>query len=463
MTPVKTSLTELPQSRVRIDAEVPPAEVEKRVQQAAKHLGSQMRIPGFRKGKVPPPVVLRRLGRETVLDEALRSALGGWYVDAIEGAGIAPIGDPELNLGELPGEGQPLAFSIEIGVRPRAKLNKYKGLEVGRREPRVGDSEVQAELERTRDRAATLETVERPAASDDYVVINYVGRIDGEPFEGGEGRDQLVKLGAGQPTPEFDQQLVGAAAGDQRGFDATFPDTYPGELGGKLATFEVTVSEVKAKRLAELDDAFAAEVAGFDTLAELREDIATRLRETDERKVEREFEQAVLDAAVAEAEVAVPDDLVHARAHEMVEQMLGALERQGISREEYARISGQDEHELAHEAEPEAQRALRREAVLAAVIEAEQVDPSEEDLLEALLPAADSANTTAEQLLEQMRAGDRVERLREELTARRALELLVREAKPIGIEQAQAREQLWTPGKEQEGPAESGRIWTPGS
>ena len=135
MPALKTSVTELPESRVRVEAEVPAEEVERRVQQAARKLGGQMRVPGFRKGKVPPPVVIRQLGRETVLDEALRTSLGGWYVEAIDGAGIAPIGEPDLDVGDLPGQGEPLAFSIEIGVRPQAKLGQYKGLEVGRREP----------------------------------------------------------------------------------------------------------------------------------------------------------------------------------------------------------------------------------------------------------------------------------------------------------------------------------------
>ena len=137
MASVKTNVTPLPESRVRVQAEVPAEEVERRLQQAARKLGGQMRVPGFRKGKVPPTVVIRRLGRDAVLDEALRSSLGGWYVDALDGAGIAPIGEPELDVGELPAQGQPLEFSIEIGVRPRATLGNYKGLEIGRREPEV--------------------------------------------------------------------------------------------------------------------------------------------------------------------------------------------------------------------------------------------------------------------------------------------------------------------------------------
>ena len=239
MASLKTNVTELPESRVRVEAEVPAEEVERRVQQAARKLGGQMRIPGFRKGKVPPPVVIRRLGRETVLDEALRSSLGGWYVDAIDGAGIAPIGEPDLDVGDLPGQGEPLAFSIEIGVRPRAKLGAYRGLEVGRREPQVEDAAIDAELEGLRDRVATLETVERAAESGDHVVVDYVGKLDGEPFDGGEGRDQLIELGSGRLIPGFEEQLVGAAAGDERAVEVTFPEDYPGDLGGKQATFEV--------------------------------------------------------------------------------------------------------------------------------------------------------------------------------------------------------------------------------
>jgi trigger factor len=459
---VKTTVTELPESRVRVEAEVPAEEVQRRLEQAAKELGRQMRVPGFRKGKVPPPVVIRRLGREAVLDEALRTSLGSWYADAIDGAGIAPVGQPELDVGELPAAGEPLAFSIEIGVRPRATLGSYKGLEVGRREPQAPGEAIEAELEALRDRLATLETVERPARQGDHVVIDYVGRIGGEPFEGGEGRDQLLELGSGRLIPGFEEQLLGAVAGESRDLDVTFPDDYPGELGGQEARFEVQVKEVKEKRLPELDDSFAADAAGFETLAELRDDIAARLREADQRTIEREFEQAVLDAAVAEAQVDVPDKLVHARAHEMLDGTLAALARQGIDKETYLRITGKDEETLAHEAEPEAAAALRRDAVLAAVVEAEGIEPGEERILQEVEPAAERAGSTPRQLLERLRSSGRLDRVREDVAGQMALELLVSESRAISVEQAKARQKLWTPGKEG---AESGtgQLWTPRS
>ncbi len=473
MSSLKTSVTELPESRVRVEAEVPAEEVERRVQQAARKLGGQLRVPGFRKGKVPPPVVIRQLGRETVLDEALRSSLGSWYVEAIDGAGIAPIGEPDLDVGDLPGQGEPLAFSIEIGVRPQAKLGTYKGLEVGRREPAADDAAVDEQIEGLRDRMATLDTVERAAQSGDHVVVDYVGKVDGVPFDGGEGRDQLIELGSGRLIPGFEEQLTGASAGDEREVKVTFPEEYPNELGGKEATFDVTVHEVKAKRLPELDDDFASEASEFDTLAELREDIATKLREGDERAVEREFEEAVLQAAADEAQVELPDALVHARAHELIEQTLGALARQGINKDTYLQITGKNEEELAHDAEPDAASALRREAVLAAIVEAEQIAPSDEELVAALAPAAERDGSDPAELVEQLRQANRLDSLREDVANRQALDLLVSEAKPIGVAQAQARDKLWTPGKEPSPPAGGGepdesaagssQIWTPGN
>jgi trigger factor len=461
---VTTSVTELPESRVRVEAEVASEEVERRVQQAARELGRQLRVPGFRKGKVPAPVVIRRLGREAVLDEALRSSLGGWYADAIDGAGIAPVGEPDLDVpSELPAEGQPLSFSIEIGVRPAAKLGEYKGLEVGRREPHVEDSQIDEEIERLRDRLATLETVDRAAQSGDHVVMDYVGTVDGEEFEGGTGRDQLLELGSGRLVPGFEEQLIGAKAGEERTVTITFPEDYPAtELAGREAQFAVTVNEVKEKRLPELDDDFAAEAAGFDTLAELREDIAGRLRQIDERAIEREFEDAVVEAAVAEAEVEVPDKLVHARAHELLEDTFAMLARQGISKEAYLRLTDREEETLAHEAEPEAAAALKREAILAAIVEAEHIEPSDDDVREALEPTAERQGTTVDKLFERLNSTGRLDRLRSEVANRQAIELLVAEAKPITVEQAKARQKLWTPGKEAAGQG-SGQLWTPGS
>jgi trigger factor len=459
-TAVRATVTELPESRVRVEAEVPSSEVERSLDRAARRLGRELRIPGFRKGKVPTPVVIQRIGREAVLDEAVRGYLPQWYIDAVDAAGIAPVGEPSLDVGDLPARGEPLTFSIEVGVRPKAKLGEYKGLEVGRAEPEADDDAVTREVDQLRDRLARLEAVDRPAEEGDFLTVDYAGSIDGEPFAGGEGRDQLIELGAGRLIPGFEDQLKGASAGDDVTVKVTFPDDYGAEhLAGKDAEFAVAVKEVKAKQLPELDDDLAEE-AGFDTLAELREDIASRLRETEERRIAADFREAALDAAVAAATIDVPDALVDARAGEMWDRMMHSLSHQGIDKAAYLRISGRTEEDLLAEAKPDAAQQLRREAVVAAIIEAEGIDATEEEILEALAPTAQREGTTPKKVLDRLKSAGRSDDVREEVLARKAIDLVADAAKPIPLEQAAAREKIWTPDSEGERPSE---LWTPGS
>ena len=460
---VKTTVKELPESRVRVEAEVTPDEIERSVQRTARAMGRDLRMPGFRKGKVPPPVVIQRVGREAVVDEAVRGQIGRWYLDAIDDAGIKPVGDPQLDIGDLPAQGQPLTFSIEIGVRPTATLGTYKGVEVGKREAAADEDAVQGELDALRERSARLETVDEPAGENDFIVMDYRGTIDGVAFEGGEARDQLIELGSGRLVPGFEEQLAGAKAGDQRTVKITFPDDYGAdELKGRDAEFEVTVNEVKRKELPELDDDFASDAAGFDTLDELKEDIASKLREADENRLEAEFREAVLDAVVADAKIEVPETLVDARARELWDRMIHSLGHQGITRENYLRIAGKDEDEIIAEARPDAEQALRREAVIAAVIEAEGITPSDGDVLDALQASAAREGTTPEKLRERLEKAGRLDELKEDLAQRQAVDLLAENARALTVEQARARDKLWTPDKEYPQGIEK-PIWTPGS
>ena len=445
---MKTTVTELPESRVRVEAEVPPEEVERRVEQTARSLGKDLRIPGFRKGKVPAPVVLRRLGREAVLDETVRHALGRWYVDAIDDAGVATVGDPDLQMQEsLPAHGEPLTFTIEIGVRPTAKLGAYKGLEVARREAAAEDEAVDAEVEQLRERLARLDTVDEAAAPGDFVVMDYRGTIDGVAFEGGEGRDQLIELGSGRLIPGFEDQLTGATAGDDVAVTVTFPDDYPAEnLAGQAAEFAVTVKEVKRKLLPELDDDFAVEAAGFDSLDELRADVRNRLEQADAQAIDNEFREAVLDAVVADASIEVPEPLVEARATELLEQTMHSLEHRGIDRETYLRITGKTLEELAADAKPEADQALRRDAVLTAIVAAEGIEVSDDEVLEVLTESGGETASKPKKALERLRSEGRLDALKQDLAARKALDLIVEQAKPIDAGRAEAREKLWTPG-----------------
>jgi trigger factor len=243
----------------------------------------------------------------------------------------------------------------------------------------------------------------------------------------------------------------------------TFPDDYGAEhLAAREAQFAVTVKEVKAKELPELDDELAAET-GFDTLDELREDIRERLSERQAAQIDAEFREAALDSAVANATVDIPDALVEARARELWDSMLHSLSHQGISRETYLRISGRSEDEIVEQGKPDAERALRREAVLAAIAAAEGLEPTEDEMLEAVQAAAPRGERVSpKKLLERLRSNGRLDALRDDLARRKALDLIADSAKPISVEQAKARDKLWTPGSEASG-AGSGQLWTPGA
>jgi trigger factor len=216
-TALTTTVTELPESRVSVSVEVAAEEIQRSLESQARKLGREMKVPGFRTGKIPPAVVIQRIGREPILDEAVRDRLTDWYMKAVDESGIAPVGDPDvdLDLAKLPGEGKPLTFSFEVGVRPTATLGGYRELEVPRREPRADPEVVDGQIEEMRERFARLEVVDRPAEDGDFVILDFVGTIDGEPFEGGEGRDQLVEVGAGRLIPGFEEGLVGVAAGEE--------------------------------------------------------------------------------------------------------------------------------------------------------------------------------------------------------------------------------------------------------
>jgi trigger factor len=461
---METTVTELSDSRVRVEASVDPGDVEAKMTETARRLGNEMKLPGFRKGKVPPEMVLQRLGRETVLTETLESSLGDWYERAMIDSRVTPVGDPKLDLSQLPEKGEPLTFAVEVAVRPAAKLGTYKGLEVGRASGEAPDEAVDAELERLREGFARLNPVERAGGDGDVALIDFRGEIDGEPFEGGEAKDYLLEIGAGRVLPELEQGVKGASAGDEREVEVTFPDDYGAEdLAGKTAEFTVNVREIREKELPELDDDFAAEASEVEPLDELRDEIRRRIGELVENQAAERFQEAALDAAVAEATVEIPDEVVRARAEEMWSRVERRLRSQGMEPDNYLQVQGKTRDEIIAEARPDASRALKREAVLEAVAEAEAIEITDEDMLEALqIPPGheDHGHPEPADALAELRRTGREELLRDDLRMRRALELIAEEANPIPIEQAEAREQIWTPEKE---PEEKGALWTPGS
>ncbi|HEX8753433.1 MAG TPA: trigger factor [Solirubrobacterales bacterium] len=462
---MKTTVEELPDSRASVAVEVGAEDVQKAASRAARAMARELRMPGFRKGKAPPSLVIQRLGFASVLEEAIRDALPEWYEQALLDSGITPIGDPSIEMVSTPeNEGEPLEFKFEIGVRPPAELGEYKGLEVGRAETEVPDDIVDREVERIQEGFARLEPVERAAAEGDSLLIDFEGLLDGKAFEGGKAEDYLLSLGSGQLIEGFEEQLVGAAPGEEREVNVTFPEDYQADhLAGQDALFKVKVKEVREKILPELDDDFASDASEFDTLQELREDIREKVGKALGSRAEEDFRIAAVDAAVEAASVEVPEDLVSARATERMERMERQLAGRGMDPAAFFQMQGQTREELIEESLPDAERELKREAVVSAIAEAEQIEVSDEEMVEALEHSAEHERTTPEKLLERLRKNGRDAMVREDIRARKAIDLVAEAAKPIPLEQAEAREKIWTPEKEKESEQEGGgKLWTPG-
>jgi len=454
-------VSELPGSRVSVEVEVPAADVERAVNRAARALAREMRMPGFRKGKAPPSLVIQRVGFPAVLEEAIREALPEWYERALLGSGIAPVGDPSVEVVSTPeAEGEPLAFKFEIGVRPQAELGEYKGLEVGRAEPQAQEEMVERELERLREGFAKLEPVDRAAGDGDVLLIDFEGLLDGKAFEGGKASDYLLELGGNQLIEGFEEQLSGATGGETRKVEVSFPGDYQAEeLAGEDAVFTVEVKEVREKVLPELDDDFAAEASELDSVDELRADIADRLAEAVGERADQDFRVAAVDAAAAEAKLDLPEELATARATERWEQIERQLAQRGMNAESYLQMQGKTREQTIEESRPEAEAELKREAVLAAIADAEGIEVSDEEMVEALEHPAEHERTTPEKLLKRLRESGRDAMIRDDIRFRKAIDLVADAAKPIPLEQAEAREQIWTPEKERE---EKGELWTPG-
>jgi trigger factor len=458
---MRPTVSELPGSRVSVEVEVPAGEVERAVNRAARSLAREMRMPGFRKGKAPPSLVIQRVGFAAVLEEAIREGLPEWYERALLASGVAPVGDPSIEMVSTPeAEGEPLSFKFEIGVRPKAELGDYKGLEVGRAEAEAPQEMVEREVERIREGFARLEPVERAAAEGDALLIDFEGAVDGKAFQGGTASDYLLELGGGQLIEGFEEQLIGASAGDSREVEVSFPGDYRAEgLAGEDAVFEVEVKEVREKVLPELDDDFAAEASEFDTLPELRADIAERLVEALGERAEQDFRVAAVDAAAERATVDLPEQLAIARAEERWERAERQLAARGMSPDAYLQMQGKTREEAIAESKEDAESELKREAVLAAIAEAEGIEVSEEEMVEALAHTAEHERTTPEKLLKRLRENGRDAMVAEDIRIRKAIDLVASSAKPIPLEQAEAREKIWTPEKEKE---QAGSLWTPG-
>lgn len=447
---VEAQVEELQSNRVRLRVEVPSHDVRHAVDHAASDLAATLRIPGFRKGKVPLPVLVARVGKERLFSEAVESHIGGWYRRAVIDSRLRPVSPPEYEY-DLPESADvSFRFSAVVDVQPKVEVADWTALEVARAEPEVPAELVERELEALQQSVAELAPVDgRPAREGDVLVV------DLESSSGERSLDTVVEVGAGRLVDEIEAALVGMAAGETKTVEYELAD-------GSTRTLEVTVKEIKEKVPPPLDDELARSASEFDTLAELRAEIEARLREQIEAEVEAAFREAAVDALVEASGISPSGALVDARANELLTGLVRSLERRGISFETYLAVSGQAPEQVRDRLRSQAERSVARELALEAVADKLGIEVSDEELRDFVREQAQAAgeedpDAVAVEIVE----GRGAEGLREDLRLRRALDRVAAEVKPISVDLARARDKLWTPGKEK-GPGDP-KLWTPGS
>jgi trigger factor len=446
---VQAQVEELPENRVRLTVQVPSHDVHHAVEHAASDLAASVKVPGFRKGKVPRKVLLQRVGRERLMSEAVESHIGGWFWNAAAQSRLRPVAQPQYDF-ELPAsEDQDWQFIATVAVQAKPELPDWTQLEVGASEPEVPEELVERELDALRATVAELVPVEgRPVAPDDTVVVDLVSA------QGESRRDYVVELGRGAVVDELEQLVPGMNVGETKEIEFELAD------GGKQQV-EVTVKEIKEKVLPPLDDELARAASEFETLAELREDIESRLREQIEEEVEAEFRAGVADALVSASKVDASGPLVEARTRELLRGLARQVEARGVQLETYLSMTGQTPDELIARLRDEALRSVARELVLEAAAEQLGIEVSDEEIETLVREQAEAFGDDPEESLGNLRESDRIETLRDDLRLRNALDRIASEVKRIPRELAEARESLWTPEKER--PQTEAKLWTPGS
>jgi trigger factor len=446
---VETQVEELADNRVRLTVEVPQADLRHAVEHATSDLAGSVKVPGFRKGKVPPQVLLARLGRERVFGEAVESHIGGWFMNAAASTRIRPVAAPEYAY-DLPGsEDEEFQFTATVSVQPKPEPADWTSLEVPYAEPEVPAELVDQQLEELRASVAGLAPVEgRPAQTGDVVVIDALD-------DSGDGqRDLVVELGSGRLVEEIERALTGASAGETKQVEFELAD-------GSTSTAEVTLKELKEKVLPPLDDDLARAASEFETLEELRADVEQHIREVLEEEAETQFRSEAVDALIRASNVQAAGPLVEARTRELLNALGRSLERRGISAEAYLQLSGQSGEELVERIGAEAQLSVGRELVLEAVADKLDLQVTDEEIEELIREQAELHDDDPDQAVEQVFSGGGHDVLRGDLRLRKALDRVAAEVKRIPAEVARAREEIWTPDKETS-PTET-KLWTPGS
>ena len=398
------SCEKLEKSRVALTIEASAEEFEAAVNKAYLKMRGKINVPGFRVGKAPRKIIEKMYGEEVFYEEAVNIILPDAYEDAVKEQKLDVVGYPEVELESCTKDG--VVFKCTVAVYPEVKLGQYKGLEAPKAEVKVAAADVNARLKEMADRNSRLVSVERAVKKGDTADIDFEGFDNGVAFDGGKGENFDLEIGSGSFVPGFEEQLIGMKAGEEKDIDITFPENYTPELAGKPVVFHVKVNEVKVKELPAIDDEFAKDVSEFDTLKELKADIKKKMTAERTEAAQRAFED-VLMAKVAEGvEAEIPHEMVELQAERMMEQFKQQLAAQGIPFDQYLKMTGTTEADFRKQADGPAAEQVKMDLAVEAIIKAEGLEATDEDVENELKNVAEKYGMDLETVKKYLRPED---------------------------------------------------------
>ena len=419
----------LEKNMAKLTIEVAAENLEKAIEKAYQKNKNKISVPGFRKGKVPRQMIEKMYGKEIFYEDAVNMLIPEEYAKAYDECEEEIVSSPKIDVVQVEA-GQPFIFTAEVALKPEVRLGKYKGVKVGKIETEVTDAEVDAEIDKERERNARNITVEDRAVKDgDMTVLDFEGFVDGVAFEGGKGEDYPLTIGSGAFIPGFEDQLVGAEIGKEVEVNVTFPENYQAEeLKGKDAVFKCTVKEIKEKELPELDDEFAGEVSEFETLAEYREDVRKKLSEQKEAEAKREKEDKAIDAVIEDSDMEIPEAMIETQQRQMVDEFAQRIQMQGLTLDQYFKFTGNSHEMLLEQVKPQAEKRIKSRLVLEAVVEKENIEVSEDDYTKEVERMAEMYQMEADKVRE-MLGEDEKKNVMKDIAIQKAVEFVAENAK----------------------------------
>lgn len=431
---MKVTSEKLENNKAKLTIEVPAEQFEKALNKAFKETAKKINVPGFRKGKAPRHIVDKMYGRELYLEDAIKEVIPGAFADAVieAGEGYECLVYPAYDVVSSE-KGEAFTFTAEYDLKPEIQLGKYKGMELKKMSEVPPADAVDMQLKTMQERFARLDTIAEPAELHDTCLIDFLGKVDDVPFEGGAGSDYNLELGSNSFIPGFEEQLVGAKAGDKVDVKVTFPEDYRAQdLAGKEAIFEVTVKEVKRKVLSELNDEFAKDVSESETIEELRAELLIKLTQQAKDQAEADLEKQAIEKALADSKFEVPQSFLDIRMDQLIDNFAQQIGQQGINFQQYLEITGSTAESIRDQFKERAEKELRTELLLEAIANEEKFTISEEELVEEYDRLAKQTNQTVEAIQNSYgKNQDWVESLKYSLRMNKAIQLMVEEASLI--------------------------------